>query len=97
METNADTRAVVVGAGLAGPLLASMIARHGYQVDMVEGRPDPRAVRHEGGRSINLGMSAREIGRASCRERVEVSMVGVVIANKGSACVISCCLASMFS
>ncbi|HLU74921.1 MAG TPA: NAD(P)/FAD-dependent oxidoreductase [Nonomuraea sp.] len=89
METNADTRAVVVGAGLAGPLLASMIARHGYQVDMVEGRPDPRAVRHEGGRSINLGMSARaitslrEVGLWEEARRLSVPMRGRMVHNGG--------------
>ncbi|MEH0829379.1 FAD-dependent oxidoreductase, partial [Micromonospora sp. CPCC 205714] len=49
----------VVGAGLAGCLLACFLARRGYPVALYERRPDPRAGRAERGRSINLALSER--------------------------------------
>ncbi|WP_055586837.1 FAD-dependent oxidoreductase [Peterkaempfera griseoplana] len=49
----------VVGAGLAGCLLACYLARAGYRVDLYERRPDPRAGSPERGRSINLALSER--------------------------------------
>src|SRR5439155_8528796 len=38
-----------------------------------------------GGRLV-VGREAREIGRASCRERVETSVVGVIVNKKRSSC-----------
>jgi kynurenine 3-monooxygenase len=52
-------RAVVVGAGLAGCLLATLLARRGIPVTVYERRPDPRVTGPERGRSINLAISAR--------------------------------------
>ncbi len=49
----------VVGAGLAGALLAVLLARRGIRVRLLERRPDPRQVRPESGRSINLALAAR--------------------------------------
>lgn len=49
----------VVGAGLAGCLLASYLARRGYEVVLYERRPDPRDGKVERGRSINLALSER--------------------------------------
>jgi kynurenine 3-monooxygenase len=49
----------ISGAGLAGTLLAIMLAKRGYRVDIYERRPDPRAARIDFGRSINLALSAR--------------------------------------
>ncbi|MFI6160699.1 FAD-dependent oxidoreductase [Micromonospora haikouensis] len=49
----------VVGAGLAGCLLACFLARRGYRVALYERRGDPRAGRVERGRSINLALSER--------------------------------------
>ncbi|MEH0936023.1 FAD-dependent oxidoreductase [Micromonospora psammae] len=49
----------VVGAGLAGCLLACFLARRGYPVALYERRPDPRTGRVERGRSINLALSER--------------------------------------
>ncbi len=49
----------VVGAGLAGCLLACYLARRGYPVTLYERRPDPRTGTPERGRSINLALSDR--------------------------------------
>ncbi|WP_433344248.1 FAD-dependent oxidoreductase [Micromonospora sp. CA-111912] len=49
----------VVGAGLAGCLLACFLARRGYRVALYERRPDPRTGTAERGRSINLALSER--------------------------------------
>jgi kynurenine 3-monooxygenase len=55
------TRIAIVGAGLAGGLLACLLAEAGYEVSVYERRPDPRAKGFVGGRSINLALSARGI------------------------------------
>lgn len=52
-------RVAIVGAGLAGCLLANFLARRGYRVDLYERRPDPRRGQPERGRSINLALSER--------------------------------------
>lgn len=49
----------IAGAGLAGSLLALMLARRGYPVDVYERRSDMRKAQVEGGRSINLALSTR--------------------------------------
>ena len=54
-------RVLIVGAGLAGSLLAVYLARAGWTVEIVERRADPRARRFAAGRSINLAISARGI------------------------------------
>jgi kynurenine 3-monooxygenase len=52
-------KALIVGAGLAGSLMACYLARQGYDVAVYERRPDPRRKGYAGGRSINLALSAR--------------------------------------
>ena len=49
----------VVGAGQCGTLMAIMLARHGYSVDIFERFTDPRIEDAEAGRSINLALAAR--------------------------------------
>ncbi|MCJ0824900.1 FAD-dependent monooxygenase [Luteimonas sp. 50] len=49
----------IVGAGLAGALLATLLARRGWQVDVFERRGDPRLFGYAGGRSINLALAER--------------------------------------
>jgi len=65
-------RVAVVGAGLAGCLLATLLARRGLTVDVYERRDDPRRAGAERGRSINLAISARgldALGRVGLDER----------------------------
>ena len=50
---------VVVGAGLAGALMATLLGRAGHRVLVLERRADPRKGTAEAGRSINLAISAR--------------------------------------
>ncbi len=49
----------IAGAGLAGALLATLLARKGWAVQVFEKRPDPRLRAYEGGRSINLALAER--------------------------------------
>ena len=51
--------ALIVGAGLAGSLMACYLARQGWRVTVCERRPDPRTAGFIGGRSINLALSTR--------------------------------------
>ncbi|MFZ9986704.1 MAG: FAD-dependent oxidoreductase [Candidatus Nanopelagicales bacterium] len=52
-------RVVIVGAGLTGALLATMLGQRGYDVSVYERRADPRKTGAERGRSINLAISTR--------------------------------------
>src|SRR6266550_3583883 len=54
-------RFVLIGSGLAGGLLAAYLGRRGYEVELYERRPAPRADNFVGGRSINLALSTRGI------------------------------------
>jgi kynurenine 3-monooxygenase len=56
----------LIGAGLAGSLLAILLARRGWSVSVHERRADPRIDGHESGRSINLALAER--GRHALRE-----------------------------
>lgn len=51
----------IVGAGLAGTLLATLLARRGHQVRIFERLPDMRSSALPAGRSINLALAARGI------------------------------------
>src|SRR5437764_15394958 len=42
-------------------MMAAFLGRRGYEVDLYERRPDPRAGNTVGGRSINLALSTRGI------------------------------------
>jgi kynurenine 3-monooxygenase len=52
-------RITLIGAGLAGSLLAIILAKRGYQVEIFEKRNDMRKQKVEAGRSINLALSHR--------------------------------------
>ncbi|HZX89767.1 MAG TPA: NAD(P)/FAD-dependent oxidoreductase [Rudaea sp.] len=49
----------LVGAGLVGALLATLLAQRGFPVEVFERRPDPRKAGFLGGRSINLALAER--------------------------------------
>lgn len=49
----------IIGAGQCGTLVAIMLARHGFDVDVYERFKDPRVQDAEAGRSINLALAAR--------------------------------------
>ena len=56
----ADTRTVTIaGAGLAGSLLAVLLAQRGFRVDLYERNPDQREEEAPAGRSINLALAER--------------------------------------
>src|SRR6516164_4090037 len=75
----------IVGAGLAGALLACYLGRAGQRVDVYEKRFDPRGHDPEGGRSINLAISVRgihalrEVGLADEVLRQAIPMRGRMI------------------
>lgn len=54
-----EQKIILIGAGLAGSLMAILLAKRGYAVDVYERRPDMRDHLADTGRSINLALSAR--------------------------------------
>ena len=52
---------IIIGSGLAGPLLAIYLSQRGYPVQLYEKRPDLRVENISVGRSINLALSHRGI------------------------------------
>lgn len=50
---------LIIGAGLCGSLLALRLAQHGFNITLVEKRPDLRKISLDAGRSINLALSDR--------------------------------------
>ena len=78
MVTTPRTAVNIVGAGLAGALLAVLLARRGYHVALYERRPDPRQAKPERGRSINLALAARgmrALERAAVLERIRPLLI----------------------
>lgn len=63
---------ILVGNGLAGSLLAVLFARAGWRVSLFERRGDPRAKGYQGGRSINLALSARGLAGLAAAGLAEV-------------------------
>lgn len=57
MENNKNI--IIIGAGLVGSMLAIVLAKRGYKVDVFEKRPDLRKTNSYQGRSINLALSDR--------------------------------------
>ena len=49
----------IIGAGLVGALLATLLAQRGFAVTVYERRRDPRIAGYAGGRSINLALAER--------------------------------------
>jgi kynurenine 3-monooxygenase len=72
----------LVGAGLAGSLLALALARRGFAVTVYERRPDPRVGAIDAGRSINLALAERGI-RALERCGIMSAVKPLLIAMRG--------------
>jgi len=73
-----SNKKTIIGSGLAGPLLAILLAKRGYSVDLFEKRADLRLERVPAGRSINLALSHRGIEAlksASVFEMVEPLLI----------------------
>ena len=86
MTTPHQPHAIIVGNGLAGAFLAVMLANAGWRVSLFERRGDPRAKGYQGGRSINLALSARGLAGLDAaglgqrvRERDLIAMPGRMI------------------
>lgn len=75
-------RITIVGGGLAGPLLACLLADDGNEVHILERRGDPRAAGYEGGRSINLALSARGL-QALDRVGLQQDVLATVVPMRG--------------
>jgi kynurenine 3-monooxygenase len=80
---NASTRSItVIGAGLAGSLLAILLSRRGWQVTVYERRGDPRIKGYESGRSINLALAER--GRNALRQaQAEAAVMARAVMMRG--------------
>ena len=68
----------ILGAGQCGTLLATMLAKRGFSVDVYERNPDPRTGSAAAGRSINLALAARgmhALDRIGVLERVRPLLV----------------------
>jgi kynurenine 3-monooxygenase len=91
MTLPAGAHVNIVGAGLAGALLALLLARRGLTVALYERRPDPRQGQPERGRSINLALAARgmrALERAGMLESVQpllIQMRGRMVHERGGA------------
>lgn len=86
MRSGVEARSTVIaGAGLVGSLWAIYLARAGRRVTILERRPDMRREMVDGGRSINLAVSARglhalrEVGLEEALLRRAVPMRGRMI------------------
>jgi len=75
---NTSDKIVILGSGLAGSLLSSMLADRGFKVEVYEKRADPRSSSLLEGRSINLALSHRGINAlkyASAFESIKPSLI----------------------
>lgn len=49
----------IIGAGMAGTLLAVLLAKRGFHIELFERSPDPREGKSPAGRSVNLALGER--------------------------------------
>lgn len=79
------SKITIVGAGLAGSLLAVFLVKRGFEVHLYERRPDMRKTDTGGGRSINLALSTRgihalkEVGLFDEIKKIAIPMYGRMI------------------
>lgn len=79
---------LIIGAGLCGSLLALRLAQHGFNITLVEKRPDLRKVTLDAGRSINLALSDRGLrglrlaGVEEAAQELLIPMTGRMIHEK---------------
>jgi len=66
LNTPTPRSLTLIGAGLAGSLLAILLSRQGWKITVYERRGDPRIADYESGRSINLALAER--GRNALRQ-----------------------------
>ena len=59
MQAEPSRDITIIGGGLAGALMAILLAQRGWSVDVFERRGDPRVEGYAGGRSINLALAER--------------------------------------
>jgi len=84
-KPSATKQITIIGCGLAGALLAVLLAKRNYQVSVFEKRPDMRKIDISAGRSINLALANRGIapleaaGVMSEIKPILTSMVGRMI------------------
>ena len=73
---------IIIGAGLAGCLLATLLCKRGWKVAIYERRGDPRIKGYESGRSINLALAER--GRHALRQAgVETEVMAQAVMMRG--------------
>jgi len=84
LNVSASRSLTIVGAGLAGSLLAILLSRQGWQITVYERRGDPRVSGYESGRSINLALAER--GRNALRQagaNVEAAVMARAVMMRG--------------
>ncbi|MGD1890803.1 MAG: FAD-dependent oxidoreductase, partial [Cyclobacteriaceae bacterium] len=70
----------ILGAGLSGALLSTLLAQKNYSVQLYEKRSDPRKFGLEEGRSINLALSHRgwqALGQAGLKSKVQEQAIAM--------------------
>ncbi|MEM9673810.1 MAG: NAD(P)/FAD-dependent oxidoreductase [Bacteroidota bacterium] len=70
----------ILGAGLSGALLSTLLAQKNYSVQLYEKRADPRKFGLEEGRSINLALSHRgwqALGQAGLKSKVQEQAIAM--------------------
>lgn len=72
----------IIGAGLAGALLAILLRQRGFSVDVFEKRDDPRRQGYQGGRSINLALAERGLN-ALRAAGLEAKVLDIAIPMRG--------------
>lgn len=82
MSVSSPRHLTLIGAGLAGSLLAILLSHRGWRVTVYERRGDPRVADYESGRSINLALAER--GRNALRQAgVEAAVMERTVMMRG--------------